>query len=339
VRPGSRQPKAAPDRAWSPAWSEEEIGLAAALACQTEVEASKPGNVTPRYAFPEMKYEDFLASAAAIRPVLADARRRRVGHIILSAVEATRRVIAANTNLGTVLLLAPLARAAALGTRSVPATDPSFESLDGTPHLLRDSVRSVLRDLDVRDAAQAYEAIRLASPGAMGRVPSHDLSSTPQVSLLEAMRSAQDHDAVAREYATDFEITFESGLPTLERGVAEGLELLDATVELFLELLSRTPDTLIQRKFGRAAAEEAARAASVTLASGPSGSTARARAVAELDGWLRSVERRWNPGTTADLVAATLFVWLLATSSGQARLRSASMEETRDVPSLTERRP
>ena len=85
------------------------IGLCAQLACILEATARKPGNVH-RYAdFADATYLDFLLSAAAIAPVMEQAPRRRVGETVLRAVRATRRVVATNTNLGTILLLAPLA--------------------------------------------------------------------------------------------------------------------------------------------------------------------------------------------------------------------------------------
>jgi triphosphoribosyl-dephospho-CoA synthase len=164
-------------------WDEAEIGRAAVEACRREVEAEKPGNVTPAHAFPEMTADDFLASAAAIGPVLGQAGRRPVGETILLAVEATRRAAPANTNLGTILLLAPLARAAALtsppadGQRDHPTVESRREAL-------RASLAGVLSDLDVTDAELAFRAIRLAGPGGMGRVESEDVSVAPTVTLL-----------------------------------------------------------------------------------------------------------------------------------------------------------
>jgi triphosphoribosyl-dephospho-CoA synthase len=327
-------------------WSAEAIARAAELACRLEASAHKPGNVTPRHAFPEMRYADFLASAAAIGPVMGEAGRRSVGETILLAVEATRRVTRANTNLGTVLLLAPLARAAAV----VPGVSPAVPVAPGispavpvapavspgthtslqaeaadhgaepvpprseapeTRAELRRTLRRVLRELGLGDAELAYRAIRLAAPGGMGRAPAQDLSAPPSVSLLETMRLAAGRDAIAREYATDFETTFGSGLPLLEQALGEGLPPEEAAVDLFLELLRRSPDTLIERKFGRAAAEDVAARATTALASGARGSPERTEEVERFDHWLREPARRWSPGATADLVAAVLFVWLL----------------------------
>ncbi len=286
-------------------WGEAEIARAAEQACRLEVEAEKPGNVTPSHAFPEMAAGDFMASAAAIGPVLGGAGRSRLGETILRSVEATRRATPANTNLGTILLLTPLARAAAL------ARAPGREALRG-------SLDGVLADLDVADADFAFRAIRLARPGGMGRVEDEDVAGPPRVTLLEAMRLAAGRDAVAREYVSVFEITFETSLGLLDTALAAGQDLRAAAVELALELLGRVPDTLIERKFGRVAAGQASARAAAVLEAGPGGSRERTHATERFDAWLRDPARRWNPGTTADLVAAALFVWLLTAAADEA---------------------
>src|SRR3954447_24524245 len=96
-------------------WSPEAVAGAAQLACVLEASAEKPGNITPRHDFADTSYEDMLGSAIALGPELARAADRGVGATVLAAVEATRRVAGANTNLGIALLLAPLAKAALAG--------------------------------------------------------------------------------------------------------------------------------------------------------------------------------------------------------------------------------
>src|SRR6266566_2508619 len=128
------------------------VGLCAQLACIWEVTARKPGNVHRYRDFEDAGYLDFVTSAAAIAPVLDAAAGRPVGETILDAVRATRQVARTNTNLGIILLLAPLAAAA------------PGESL-------RDGLRGVLGRLDVAGCRACYEAIRLASPAGLGRVP------------------------------------------------------------------------------------------------------------------------------------------------------------------------
>jgi triphosphoribosyl-dephospho-CoA synthase len=294
-------------------WAEAEIARAAEFACRLEVEAEKPGNVTPADALPKLSYRDFVASSAAVAPVLGEAGRRRIGETILRAVRARGAVTSANTNLGIILLLAPLARAAALvkGAGGAPVELGGAQARAERTLALRRALAGVLAELDVADAELAFEAIRLAAPGGIGRVASQDLSGRPTVTLLEAMRIAAPRDAVAREFATGFELTFGTALGLLEAAFAAGSDARTAAVELALELQARVPDTLIARKFGVAAAAAASAHARAVLAAGPRGSAARERKTSSFDAWLRDPARRWNPGTTADLVAAALFVWLL----------------------------
>jgi triphosphoribosyl-dephospho-CoA synthase len=277
--------------------SSDEIAWAAQLACLFEVGVDKPGNVSPRAGFEDARYEDFVVSAVAVGPAFRDAGERTVGETVLDAVTATRRLVATNTNLGMILLLAPLAKAAA----SAAGGDR-----------IRAELSRVLATLTVEDARLAYEAIRLAGPGGLGRAGRHDVDDgTVDVTLLDAMRAARGRDAVAREYATDFAITFGLGRPTLRRLWDEGWTTTDAILETFLTILAEVPDTLIARKLGPDAAREvAARAARILDGGGCRGEWGRME-VARLDRDLRDPQHRLNPGTTADLVAASLFVFFI----------------------------
>src|SRR5947209_5600087 len=111
-----------PDRVLNAA----DVVTAAQLACLLEASAPKPGNVSPGRHFADARYEDFLASAVAIGEPLAGAGTRAVGATVRLAVEATARWTRSNTNLGIVLLLTPLARAALLDeVRLKPDTTPA----------------------------------------------------------------------------------------------------------------------------------------------------------------------------------------------------------------------
>jgi triphosphoribosyl-dephospho-CoA synthase len=271
-----------------------DVAAAGQLACLLEVSAPKPGNVSPERHFHDTRYEDFLASAVAIGPALSGAAQDPLGTTIRTAVEATRRWTRSNTNLGIVLLLAPLARAA---LRS-----------GGT---LRERLARVLAETTVEDAAQVYAAIRHAGPGGLGATAAEDVSDTPTVTLREAMGLAADRDAVAREYVTDFALTFEVGVPAIRASRQEGLGWTEAAVEAYLTLLASTPDTHIARKLGRAEAESVSRRALEVRTAGGTRSAAGRKALAALDAELRDPRNRRNPGTTADLTCAAIFVVIL----------------------------
>ena len=279
-----------------------DIAAAAQLACLLEAFAPKPGNVSPGAGFGDTSYLDFLASAAAIGRSLGSASRP-LGEIILMAVRDTRRWVDVNTNLGIVLLLAPLARAAALWG---PPDEVPIELGE-----LRRSLTTVLGESTVEDAQAAYEAIRLASPGGLGSVDSQDVASAPTVTLTTAMRLAADRDGVAYEYATDFRATFEVGAVALRAARRAGLDWNDAVVETYLTLLAAYPDTHIARRAGHARAAEVTRTAGAVLDVGGVRSDAGRIAIAQLHADLSDPRNLSNPGTTADITAAAIFVTLL----------------------------
>ena len=271
------------------------VAAAAQLACLLEASAPKPGNVSPAAAFRDTTYEDFLASAVAIGPALAAAGERSLGATIRAAVEATARWAPSNTNLGLVLLLAPLARAALR-----PGHEP-----------LRSSLAATLAETTIADADDTYAAIRLAAPGGLGRADDQDVAHPPTASLRAVMTLAAGRDAIAREYATDFETTFEKGAPALGRAQAEGLSWRDAVVEVYLTLLAAAPDTHIARKLGADAAASVQRRARAAIEAGGVRTAPGREAVAALDRALRDEANTLNPGATADLTGAAIYVVLL----------------------------
>jgi triphosphoribosyl-dephospho-CoA synthase len=273
--------------------SPEAVGAAAELAGVLEVSAEKPGNITPRHDFADTSYEDMIRSAIALGPELGRAGGRGVGDTVLEGVRATRRVAGANTNLGIALLLAPLARAALLGGA------------------LRASVVKVLGALTLDDARAAYAAIRVAGAGGLDEPVEHDVRAAPTVTLRDAMAAAAERDSVAAEYATGYAVTFELGLPALARALDDELGPRTATVELYLGLLATIPDTLIARKRGRRTAERVSAGAARVLAAGGVRTDEGRTAMERFDASLRRDGNALNPGTTADLVTAVLFVALL----------------------------
>ncbi|MBX6315897.1 MAG: triphosphoribosyl-dephospho-CoA synthase [Isosphaeraceae bacterium] len=261
-------------------------GQLAQVACLLEVSARKPGNVHRFRDFEDATYLDFVLSAAAIAGPLDGVRRLGVGATVLGAIEATRRLVATNTNLGMVLLLAPLAAV----TEGIG---------------LREGVAAVLEGLTIEDARLVYRAIRLAQPGGLGTASEQDVATEPTVTLRDAMCLAADRDAIARQYANGFAEVFAIALPALQAALAAGEPLEAAIVTAYLTLLARVPDTLIARKLGPAMAAEASRRAAEALEAGRT-----PEALAALDAWLRADGHARNPGATADLTTAALFVAL-----------------------------
>lgn len=293
-----------------PDWGRQ-IGRCVEAACVMEVLAPKAGNVSPgkSWNFTDLSVAEFLTSARAIRPVFERAGELTVGELVLAAVRATRESVSTNTNLGQILLLAPLAKAAARNGR-----------------IDQENVAAIVRKTTVDDAAAVYEAIALAKPGGMGRRDDQDVADRPTCTLTEAMTLAAGYDDVAAQYAGGFGSVFEIAGEIADEIVKHG-EWKRAIADVHLMQLVQG-DTLVRRKCGaEVEAELKLRAAN---ALGHRGDAMRYRDELEaFDRWMRADGNRRNPGTTADLITAGLFVGLFAGTidepadiSGQAAAHS-----------------
>jgi len=270
----------------------ESPGGIATAASLLEATARKPGNVHPAAAFPDLCYNDLRAAAMAIGPPLDRAGREPLGQLIQEAVTAARAVSQSNANLGIVLAVTPLAAASAAEGDLSPAT-----------------VRQTLATLDSTDAVAIYAAIRAAGAGGLGRRSSHDIAEPAPASILTAMQAAAEQvpsDSIAALWAQGYEPLWAGPVADLAAFEAAGCGWEETVVRTALRQLARTPDSLIARRHGLATAIDVARqAAAIANLSGSDWTTA----VARFDRDLRA-PRRLNPGTTADLVAAALYIHL-----------------------------
>lgn len=238
----------------------------------------------PAASFADLSHEELIAAGEAIAAPLDLAATRPLGRTILDAVTASRRVTRSNANLGIVLAIAPLA-AVPDGAAPTPA-----------------AAAAVLAATTPDDARDVYAAIALANPGGMGRRDEWDIAGPAPASLLDAMRAAADRDQIARLWARGYEPLFAGPVADIAAEIERGLALGAAIERGHLAQLAREPDTLIARKHGMAAANDASARAAAVLAAGAGWPAA----AADLDRFLRA--RRMNPGTTADLVAAALYI-------------------------------
>jgi triphosphoribosyl-dephospho-CoA synthase len=278
----------------------DRIAAAFRAACLDELEAPKPGNVHVFASGHRMTAAEFVRSAEVAAGPLA-LPGARVGNRIRDAVEATLALVGTNTNLGIILLCAPLAAAAE------------------RPGELRSALAQVLASLNVRDAELAFRAIARAAPAGLGRVERHDVAEAATVTLKAAMAEASSRDRIARQYVSNFEDVFEQGEPTLQAALERSHEPQWATLAVYLEFLSAFPDSHIVRKHGAATAEDICRTAAryherMRSAESP------AVLLPDLLTWDTLLkERGINPGTSADLTVATLFAHRLRTILPSAR--------------------
>jgi len=267
-----------------------------AAASILEASAAKPGNVHPAADFPDLTHAELVAAGLAIAPAMQRAAEVRLGQTILAAVTAARSVTRSNANLGIVLAIAPLAAVpdAPATTNGQPRIGQSAAPVSSSPA----DVAAVLARLTPADAADIWQAIRLAQPGGMGESGQHDLAEPPPDDLLEAMRLAAPRDAIARLWADGYDALHAGLVADLLTALGSGLAVHDAIVDAFLAQLAREPDSLIARKHGQPVALEVSRRAAAARAA--------PQTIPAFDHFLRS-PRRLNPGTTADLTAAALY--------------------------------
>jgi triphosphoribosyl-dephospho-CoA synthase len=258
-------------------------------ACLDELASPKPGNVHLFAGGHRMTADDFARSAAAAAGPLT-AKGATVGARILGAVEASFAAVGANTNLGIILLCAPIAAAAEAGGE------------------LRGCLGRILQRLGREDADLAFRAIARAAPAGLGRAARYDVFMPATVSLREAMAEAAERDRIALQYVTVFADIFEQGEPLFTSRLAATKDRKLATLALYLRFLAAFPDSHISRKYGPTVAREIC-----TQAAPIEREVAAAAHLGEVLptvlGWdAKLKEAGINPGTSADLTVASLFV-------------------------------
>jgi triphosphoribosyl-dephospho-CoA synthase len=269
----------------------EVISAAFIAACRAELDALKPGNVHRHSSGHGMEVAHFERAAIAAAGPIADPSLS-VGQRILRATEASVAATGLNTNLGIVLLTAPLAKAAAETTIDVG---------------LRRRLGIILSELDERDAEDAFAAIRLANPAGLGDVEEGDVRAAPEhLTLIAAMHLAAARDRIANAYVTAYSDVFDYALPVLHEARAVTGDDNLAITTLHMALLAEFLDSHIVRKHGEKAAEVVRHEARTLQPHWASAATAKwLLKLTEFDKKLK--DRGLNPGTTADFVVSTLF--------------------------------
>jgi triphosphoribosyl-dephospho-CoA synthase len=267
-------------------------------ACLAELEALKPGNVHMFADGHGMQVQHFIDSAEVSAPVLCDDEQfgyRTLGQRIFAALDATYTKAGCNTNLGIILLAAPIVQAA----------------LQYTHLPLQAGLQQVINVTTVEDAGHVYAGIRLVNPAGMGARNEHDVSQQPQITLVEAMQLASAQDMVARQYVEGYDQVFSQALPLYRTYIERWQRPAWALTAVYLYWLSAVPDSHIARKYGEMIALEVQQAASE-----------HAQAFMALDNpknympallrWDQALKQeKLNPGTSADLTVVTAMLAML----------------------------
>ena len=274
--------------------SADEIAQCAQMAMLLELSSGpKPGNVDRCHDFSDIGFSHFLASAVSAYTVFKKAASGKgcFGELLLQAVKSwSYWRLPGNTHFGSLVLMIPLAIAA------------------GRPGSLRNNLISVLEESTVDDALHFYQAFELAN-ARVTDVTEYSLKDPKSlekleqqsITLLDLMSFSRDHDLVAGEWCSDYERCFQfAGL------IAQNIFVLgpnEGVVRTYLQALAEVPDSLIRTKFGSEKAREVSLKAKIALEDISMASAEK------LD--LELLEEDINPGSTADLIAAALFIALL----------------------------
>jgi triphosphoribosyl-dephospho-CoA synthase len=294
------------------------------LAILLEVSADKPGNVNLVVGFDGTRVEHFLASAVAARASLEEAAKRGIdasnrkiriseagiGELIKKCaadIEAWQK--GGNTLIGTVMLFVPLAVAAGM----TPMKNGNFNFSK-----LRTNLKVAIESTTPQDAVYLYEAIDIAKPGGLDGAPDLDVRDPnskkrllkEQISLFQVFKIAAGYDDICFEWVNNYPITFDLAYPYLIEQL-KSRDLNTAIIHTFLKVLSERPDTFIARKVGLKKAKEVSVEAAKVLR--VVGTEKGKELILLFDRKLREQGNDYNPGTTADITAATL---ALATLSG-----------------------
>lgn len=289
------------------------------LAVLLEVSAyPKPGNVHRHSDGFTTNYEQFLAGSVSIGPVmghLAEKSSKKenigLGKSINNAVdEMFRWQKGGNTHLGVILLFAPISAGAGL------ALSKGSLNLDE----LREHIKNIIKKSQSKDSIHIYNAINKAmSQENLGTSNKLDITNAKSIETirrdkitpLEIFEICSKKDLICQEWVTGFSIVFQQGYPFLNEKLSKGARINNATVDTFLKILSENPDSLIIRKSGEKNAEQVSQKAKRILESGGSQSEEGVNKLWILDKELKKKKGRLNPGTTADLTAASLFILCL----------------------------
>ncbi|WP_333875363.1 triphosphoribosyl-dephospho-CoA synthase [Methylobacter sp.] len=275
--------------------SQEQLSELYRQACEVDVQAFKPGNVSVYADGHDMTVADFRLSAKVSAEPLCNPDYS-LGEKIYYAVKATREAVGCNTNLGIILLCAPLVQA-------ISHKHPGLT--------LRQAVSKVISDTTIGDADWVFKAITLASPGGLGESEQQDVNAQASVTLAEAMKIASERDRIALQYTTDYQDIFNFLLLRYNIGLDRWGDRNWAAVAIYADMLSQFPDSHIERKYGDQYSEMVA--SKMARLSGELLKTDNPEQIKPLLFCLDQELKLYsiNPGTTADMIVATVFTAFL----------------------------
>jgi triphosphoribosyl-dephospho-CoA synthase len=296
------------------------------LAILLEVSTHKPGNVNFVVGFEGTRVEHFLASAVAAELTFEEAAKRgievankklelknvEVGKLIKDAVaDIDAWQTGGNTLIGTIMLFIPLAVAAGM-----TPTEDNFQ-FDFTQ--LKQNIKQVVESTTAKDSVHVYDSISIAKPSGLNGAPDYDVKDTSSkdrlikenVTLYQVFQIASKYDDICSEWINNYPITFDMAYPYLMNQL-KTKNLNAAIANTFLKVLAEHPDTFISRKVGLQNAQNVSADAQKIIQLGGVDTPQGKESTLQLDKKLRDYGNNYNPGTTADITAATIALCTLS---------------------------
>ncbi|CAB3287941.1 Triphosphoribosyl-dephospho-CoA protein [Methanocaldococcus lauensis] len=278
-----------------------DIMKASQIACCLEVSSFKPGNVHRNRDYRDIKYHHFINSGIAFGNVVYEASQddKNVGLYIKKAVIESRKWSPTNANLGIIMLHIPIAMASG--------------KLDNfNKNELKKNLKKISENTTVEDAINVYDAINIAMAYVDKPKKGPDVSSKDAkreliekgLTLLDVYKISAEWDNISKEWVDNFKISFE-GYELLKKYYKELNNINLAVTKTFLNILAEYPDTLIARKKGFETALKVSKMAKDVL------KNFNEQKVKEFDNYLAKDGNKLNPGTTADLIASSLMIFIL----------------------------
>ena len=273
----------------------DDLKSAYLFSCKKDIELIKPGNVNLLSSHKDTKAQDYLDSAILSSKELFN-QNYSLGKRILESVNVTRSQVNVNTNLGIILLCAPVIQSYI-----------DFNNLD-----LRDGIKKTLSTTSIKDTHDLCAAINISSPGGLGDSDMYDTASYPNASIKQIMDYSQEYDRISYQYSHNFSDIFDFIIPKLEF-LNQRYESLDISLSLlFIEILAKIPDSHISRKFGDKIAKKTSNNAHdlLKILDREHDPDYLAKALNNLD--YEYKKKGINPGTTADLLVASLMIYKIS---------------------------
>ena len=273
----------------------DDLKSAYLFSCKKDIELIKPGNVNLLSSHKDTKAQDYLDSAILSSKELFN-QNYSLGKRILESVNVTRSQVNVNTNLGIILLCAPVIQSYI-----------DFNNLD-----LREGIKKTLSTTSIKDTHDLCAAINISSPGGLGDSDMYDTASYPNASIKQIMNYSQEYDRISYQYSHNFSDIFDFIIPKLEF-LNQRYESLDISLSLlFIEILAKIPDSHISRKFGDKIAKKTSNNAYdlLKILDREYDPDYLAKALNNLD--YEYKKKGINPGTTADLLVASLMIYKIS---------------------------